>query len=362
MEGIAVCMIVKNEEKFLESCLNSVKNLADEIIIVDTGSTDGTIEIAKKFTDKIFNFEWKNDFSLARNFSISKTTKRWILVIDADEVIAEKDVDKIKKLIEEAEANAYYLIWRDYTNEAGVVGWVSSENDGYEESKKALGFTETPVLRLFENKGYYFEGKIHETIQNSIKNNNGKIFMTDIVIHHYGNLRGKKEVDKKKEKYIGMLKDRVESKDVIEKEEYYILFELAKELVLKKEFGEAKKYLEKSIELNSEYGKTLAMLGSIYLLEKRLDWAEKLLKKAVVLESNNPDIHANLGVIYSEKGELNKAVRKFEKALELNPKSADYNFNLGLVYLKLDKNKKAREFFEKAIELNPSYKDRISFG
>src|SRR3989344_3940980 len=208
-EGIAVCMIVKNEEKFLENCLNSVKNLVDEIVIVDTGSTDRTIEIAKRFTDRIFCFEWKNDFSLARNFSISKTDRRWILVIDADEVIAEKDAEKIKKLVNENEANAYYFIWRDYTNDTGIVGWKSSEGDVYLESKKAAGFTETPVLRLFENKGYYFEGKIHETIQNSIKEKNGKSFITDIVIHHYGNLKSKKELYEKKGKYSEMLKKRL---------------------------------------------------------------------------------------------------------------------------------------------------------
>jgi len=362
MDGIAVCVIVKNEEKFLEDCLNSVKNIADEIIVVDTGSTDRTIEIAGRFTDKIFDFEWKNDFSSARNFSISKASKRWILILDADEIISEKDAEKIKKLAYEDEADAYYFILRDYTPDIGVVGWKSSKGDDYGESRKSSGFTEDKILRFFKNNGYLFEGKIHETIQSSIKEMGGKIFMTDVVIHHFGNLREKKEIGEKKEKYSEMLKEKIESEDSNEKEEYYVLFELARELVLKNDFEAAKKVLEKSIELNPEYGTTLAMLGSICIFEKKFSEAEKLLKKAVVLESSNPDIHANLGVIYSEQGELNRAIKKFERALELNSKSADYNFNLCIVYLKLGKNGKARSFFEKAVELNPAYKDRIKFS
>ena len=80
-------MIVKNEEKVLKRCLNCVKDIVDEIIIVDTGSTDKTKEIARKYTDKVLDFKWVNDFSKARNYSFSKATKDYILWLDADDVI-----------------------------------------------------------------------------------------------------------------------------------------------------------------------------------------------------------------------------------------------------------------------------------
>jgi glycosyltransferase involved in cell wall biosynthesis len=360
MKTISVCMIVKNEERFLENCLNSIKNLADEIIIVDTGSTDNTKRIAEKFTDKIFDFKWTSDFSEARNFSLSKASGDWILVIDADESINQKDIEKIKKILEEPEANAYHLIWRDYTNKTGVLGWKSSHNDEYPESKTAAGFSEHRVLRLFENKKeYFFEGKIHETVQNSIEKTGGKIFLSDIVIHHQGNLRKEHEILEKKEKYSEMLKERLGEN---EKEKFFVLFEIARELAIKQDFTKAKEYLQQSIELNSEFSPTLVMLGAIFILEKKFNEAEKLLKKAVVIDSMNADIHANLGVIYSEKQEYSKAIRKFERAIELNPKSADNFFNLGLVYLKQGKESRAIPLFEKAIELNPKYKERIKFS
>ncbi len=355
-------MIVKNEEKWLEQCLNSIKNLADEIVIVDTGSFDKTKEIARKFTDKVFDFEWIWDFSVARNFAIAKTSSDWILSLDADESISEKDLKKIREMIKIDEANAYHLIWRDYNNDVGIVGWKSSKEDIYPESKIANGYIENYVLRLFQNsKGYEFEGKIHETLQNSIEKRGGKIFLSDVVIHHYGNLKEKNEILKKKEVYSKMLRDRVVSQESKEKEQYYILFELARELVTKKDLQEAKKALEDSIKLNPGYSKTLALLGTINLIEKKFQEAEKLLKEAVILEPYDSSIHSNLGIIYSEQGVYLKAIRKFEKAIELNPKSADNFFNLGLVYSRMKKRNKATYFFEKAIELNPLYKDKIIF-
>ena len=93
-------MIVKNEEGHLGQCLVPVNGILDEIIIVDTGSTDKTKEIAKKFGAKIFDFKWIDDFSAARNSAISHSTKDWILMVDADEVIEKEDLEKIKNLIE----------------------------------------------------------------------------------------------------------------------------------------------------------------------------------------------------------------------------------------------------------------------
>ena len=92
-------MIVKNEEPNLAKCLMSVKPVVDEIIVVDTGSTDKTKAIASALGAKVFDFSWTNDFSKARNYSLSKASGDWILVLDADEIVSPLDHDKLKKLI-----------------------------------------------------------------------------------------------------------------------------------------------------------------------------------------------------------------------------------------------------------------------
>ena len=98
MVTISVCMIVKNEEEVLARCLDSLKGIADEIVIVDTGSSDNTKEIAKAYTDKVYDFMWIQDFSAARNFAFSKATMDYIYSADADEVLEEKDRKKFLQL------------------------------------------------------------------------------------------------------------------------------------------------------------------------------------------------------------------------------------------------------------------------
>jgi len=357
---ISVCMIVKDEEKHLENCLTSIRDLADEIIIVDTGSKDKTREIAKKFTDKIFDLKWDRNFSEARNFSISNATKDWIFFIDADESISKKDCLKIKELLNKNEADAFLLNCRTYTNDIGIPGWQSGKDDNYEESKKANGFYAAKVLRLFKNKqGFFFEGQIHETPHSSIKKKNGKVFDTDIILHHFGAL-DKKKLFSKKEDYMNSLKQRLDKKDFSEKTEDYICFELGSELANLEMIDEAIYYFDRAVKIKEEFN-YLFVLGSLYIIKNELDIAEKILKRANEINPRDSSLNDNLGIIYSKKGEYNKAIRKFEKAIELNPKSADANFNLGLLYKNKGKINKMQFYFDKAIDLNPEYKKKFNY-
>ncbi|MEP9411523.1 MAG: glycosyltransferase family 2 protein, partial [Candidatus Brocadia sp.] len=105
---ISACMIVKNEEKFLPQCLKSIKDAVDEIIIVDTGSTDKSVEIAQSFGAKVYHHPWNNSFSEARNHSLSYATCDWILQIDADETLEQADIPLLHKSIT---ANSYNAIF-----------------------------------------------------------------------------------------------------------------------------------------------------------------------------------------------------------------------------------------------------------
>lgn len=116
MTTISACLIVKNEEKILARCLDSIKDIADEIVIVDTGSTDKTKEIARKYTDKIYDFKWIDDFAAARNFSFSKATMEYIYVADADEVIDEENRRKFLQL-KEAMLPEIEIVQMKYTNQ-----------------------------------------------------------------------------------------------------------------------------------------------------------------------------------------------------------------------------------------------------
>lgn len=101
MVSVSLCMIVKNEEDVLARCLDSAAELVDEIVIVDTGSTDRTREIAARYTDKIFDFLWRDDFAAARNESFSHAAMDYCLWLDADDILLEEDREKFRALKEE---------------------------------------------------------------------------------------------------------------------------------------------------------------------------------------------------------------------------------------------------------------------
>ncbi len=98
MASISVCMIVKNEEAMLARCLNSLGDVPDEIVVVDTGSTDGTKETAARYTDKVYDFEWIDDFAAARNYSLSKASMDYVYVADADEVVDAENLARFRQL------------------------------------------------------------------------------------------------------------------------------------------------------------------------------------------------------------------------------------------------------------------------
>ena len=109
---ISLCMIVRNEEKVLARCLESVRGCVDEIIIVDTGSSDGTKEIAARFTDKIYDFEWIDDFSAARNYSFEQATGDYLLWLDADDVLLPADAEALLRFKAERLADCNVVMLR----------------------------------------------------------------------------------------------------------------------------------------------------------------------------------------------------------------------------------------------------------
>lgn len=161
---ISVCMIVKNEEEALARCLDSVQKFADEIIIVDTGSTDRTKEIAKNYTNKVYDFTWIDDFAAARNFSFSHATKEYILWLDADDVVSEDDGNKILRLKQT-------LDWS-----------VDAVTMDYNLAFDAYGNVTTSLRRnrlVKRSKHFQWLGAVHEYLAV-----HGKIIDSDIAIMH----------------------------------------------------------------------------------------------------------------------------------------------------------------------------------
>lgn len=380
MATISLCMITKNEEKNLEKCLNSVKPITDEIIIVDTGSTDKTKEIAKKFTSKIYDFKWNDDFSEARNFSLQKATKEWVLVLDSDELIAKKDIDKVKKLTENKEIMAYSFMRRNYTNNSSVSGWLP--NDGlYVEGKDFAGWYLTKIIKLFWNKKEIrFEGIIHELVDKSIEKLNGKIKLADIPLHHFSSLNLESEKEKRKfylkicqEKTkqepnngnafleLGIICKELEMHDeainafekatAINKKLTRACLELGIVFEKKEDYNEAIKHYRQALKKNPKSSEALFGLGICFFRLGILTNAKENFEKALDLNPNNPKIYTSLGAVYEKLGDNENAIKILEFVIKFSPKNSMTYFNLGIVFEKEKRIKEAIESYENAVKL-----------
>lgn len=158
-------MIVKNEEKILDRCLSSVADLVDEIIIVDTGSGDATVEIARKYTHKLYHFKWTDDFSEARNFAFSKATKEYIYSADADEVLSEENRERFRQM-KETLLPEIEVVQMKYGNQLQL-GAVYNFDEEYRP-------------KLFKRqRDFVWEAPIHETVRME-----PVVYDSDIVITH----------------------------------------------------------------------------------------------------------------------------------------------------------------------------------
>ena len=195
---VSLCMIVKNEDEHLAKCLESVKPVVDEMIVVDTGSTDRTRDIAKVFGAKIYDFKWNDDFSEARNFSLSKASCKWTFHLDADEVISPIDYAAFRKVIQQATTKdaAFLVNTRNYTMNANPVEWVA--NDGkYNMEESGTGWKPSEKVRLFRNdQRIRFADPIHELVEPCLKKAGIEPGRCSVQIHHYGTMNEEKNLAK----------------------------------------------------------------------------------------------------------------------------------------------------------------------
>lgn len=192
---LSLCMIVKDEEEMLPQCLAAVRDAVDEIIVVDTGSTDRTVEIAEEFGAKVIDFPWTGSFSDARNVSFDAATCDWMMFLDADEVLVEGEAEKLRALTGRTWAEAIYLVEQNYTGAA---------DEGTSVTHNAL--------RVFRNRPEYrFTGRLHEQIAHTLPGYLPERTETSTVrLEHYGYLTSVRESKDKSRRNLELLERQSE--------------------------------------------------------------------------------------------------------------------------------------------------------
>ncbi|MGG2467160.1 glycosyltransferase [Paraclostridium bifermentans] len=293
MKSLSVCMIVKNEEKNIKRCLDSIESIADEIIIVDTGSNDETLNICSNYNAKVINHKWNNDFSEARNVSLEYATKDYILFLDADEEISKEDLEKLKALLSSKKlAEGYFFRLTNIINGIEVGEYV--------------------VFRFFKNKRKYrFRGKVHEQIANCIqKHNKDKcIENIDIKIYHYGYDPNKVNIESKYKRNMGILNTYTEE----EKDAYYF-YVLGNEYARITDFKSAIESYEKSLDLMELkynyvfYPYLILNIVKAYSNEKQFYDSIKFIEKIRLSIPNFKDLYFMECLAYIECGKISKAL------------------------------------------------------
>ncbi|NOW89453.1 hypothetical protein BCD91_001476 [Clostridium beijerinckii] len=340
---LSLCMIVKNEEETLEKCLLSAKDTVDEIIIVDTGSRDKTKEIALKFTSKVYDFTWCNDFSKARNFSLSKATNDYVLILDADEVVCNSQNDDIKKFCSMADKK--------------IVGRSKRINE-YEDNDGIKRYIER-VNRIFNRNYFEYEGIIHEQVVSKFKEEYSTKNI-DLTLNHIGYSKEVLKRTNKIQRNIELLKEALK----LNKQDSYINYQLGKSYFMAKDYKEAYRYFlwalpfidnyyyEYVEDLIESYGYTLINLN---LFKESL----KLLKYEKYY-NNSPDFLFLLGLIYMNNGNFKEAAEKFlmctrfaEGKIEGITSFLPY-YNMGVIYECLGFKDEAVKYYELCGDYKPA--------
>lgn len=336
---ISLCMIVRNEEKNLERCLKSVKDYVDEIIVVDTGSTDQTPQIAKKYGAKVFSHEWKKSFAEARNQSLSYARGKWILVLDADEELPPATGSSLHRLAGTRNVEAYTFTIVSPSSTAAGAGQHKNIN-----------------IRMFKNKpGYKFEGALHEQIKPSIlrENSEKSIVHTHLLIYHYGYCRDLVDKKKKTLRNIEILKEMLASNpgDNFSRYNlgvsYYVLGDFERAI---EQFSLA----APGLNISSGYAPVFFRNYTIALMDYgEYDRALQTVQEGIAHFPDYPDLYFLKGDIMMGLGMLMEAQKCFEQCLAFKKINPQYPTTEGVLhYLPLENLSHVFEYMsdlEKAI-------------
>lgn len=345
MPTISLCMIVKNEEEVLENCLRSAAHICDEIIIVDTGSEDKTKEIARKFTDKIYDFEWIDDFSAARNFSYSKATKDYILLLDADDVLLPEDQKKLKELKENLPSDIDVV----------TLNYVMTTD---ENGKPTFHFRQPRLVK--RSKGYKWIGPVHEYLAAY-----GNTMNADISVHHMK--QKKKKVDSNAiGRNLRIYENRLKRGEIFTaRDTFYYANELRDNKQYEKAITYYTKFLDDKRGWFEDHIRACINMASCY---KYLGDREKellTLFKSFSYDEPRSEACCLIGDVFRAKGDYQTAVFWYNLAIQMKDKQI-YGFNntifttwyphLSLVvcYFQLGNIEKSMEHHEKSKEYIPN--------
>ena len=313
-------MIVRDEEEFLDACLESAKGVADEIVVLDTGSVDRTAEIARSHGARVYSHPWRDSYSEARNAGIDLATGDWILILDADERLDESAKPIIRGAVLDPRCAAYEFCQRNYYADDGSdalagAGFEIPPQQGVEDGSDVIV---NPTCRLWINRPEHrYQGRVHENPAPSIARNGGKIARIEAIIHHYGNQPSVLARRDKCRRYIELLEAELRDNPNNPAK----LHDIAISHYVGGRHADALPYLQRAaglVEPESVLGGLVfsTLVGALYHLG-RFDEAAKTLDRALSLGARHPEIHYTGGQALMNLDRFEDAALQFQNAIDM---------------------------------------------
>lgn len=340
MIPISVCIITKNEAENLQKCLEALKPYPFEIVVTDTGSTDNSLEIARQYTDRVYEFAWINDFSAARNFCISRASHNTILSLDTDEFLRPLDWEALQKALEEHPKSLGAIELFSYFDVEG-------------ETKHQV----VRLERLFNRRYYHFVNPVHEILV-PLGSLVPSSYDAPVSVDHVGYQGTTEKLKEKAERDIALLHDEIKA----DPENSYLYFQLGQSYMLMRDHENALSWFREAMKRHPMPGAdyTLALLcnyAGILLDENQVEEAANVLSYRDSF-ADSKDFLCLSGRIYLRMGQPLKALPEFVQALSAPKYSLEDphtpSYYIGFIYEMFGKPEIARTHYENCGEYPPA--------
>lgn len=303
MASICLCMIAKDEEMNIERCIQSVEGLAAELVVVDTGSTDDTVNIAQRLGATVYEYPWDGSFANARNFAMGKAHSEWLLLLDADEALDPGSKQIIADFVHTTDLDGAHFRIRNYT------GQYSPDN-----------YSLHNALRLLRKSDrYHFQGALHEQIvSDGGENLSSRFTSLEAVVHHYGYLDEVVEKKQKRRRNIPILEKQLEQNPT----EPFYLFNMGNEHLSNQDFQAALTYYNRALE---------------HLTNRNIAFV--------------PHLYFRLIHCYESMGAYERALQTVRAGLHDFPRCTDYEFRRAGILHRLRRYSLAIESYEACLKL-----------
>ena len=356
--NLSVCMIVRDNEHMIRECLESIRPWVDEMIVVDTGSKDATPQIAESLGAKLFQFEWIDDFSAARNVSLEQASGKWLFWMDSDDTISAECGRKLRALADGQHAsNTYGYVMQVRCPAIG--------KNGIEE------FTVVDHVKMFRNDPRVrFEGRIHEQVLMPIRKIGGEIAWTDIYVVHSGSDYSPEGQRRKSERDLRILK-----KDLEERPDHpFVLFNFAMTYAELGRYKEALPWVEKCLAVSQPYEshvrKTYAYLANCHSQLEQESEALEACRRGRALFPDDAELLFREAMTLHSLKRFDEAIAKYRELLNLETteelKSTDPSitgfkcrFNLGVCYSEAGRSAEAELQWREVLRDHASYRPAL---